>query len=93
MGHDRWGVTPDQKQAAINRLMNIIENPSSKTRDINAATRNLIAMESQNQKDELDQALRLIKRLVETAAHTLPGKDPAGNGQQPVLGNSQQDTQ
>lgn len=48
----RWPVSDQFKGAAMNRLGKILANPDSSERAVVAATRALIAMESQNQQDE-----------------------------------------
>lgn len=48
----RWGIRQEYRDLMIRRLTNIIANPSSSNREVTAASRALIAAESQNQQDE-----------------------------------------
>ena len=63
----RWNLSSEQKSEIVERLMAIVTNQASKPRDINAAVRNLISLELQNQKDEHEHAADVVRRLIEIA--------------------------
>lgn len=48
----RWPITQQYRDATIRRLVKIIADPASSTREAVSAARVLIAAESQNQSDE-----------------------------------------
>lgn len=50
--NQRWNIKPEYKDALVRRLTSIIADPNSTTREVTAASRALIAAESQNQSDE-----------------------------------------
>jgi hypothetical protein len=48
----RWPISPAARKAIVARLLHVITNPDSKPREVIAASRGLLAAESQNQLDE-----------------------------------------
>lgn len=48
----RWPIKPEYREGLIRRLTAIVISPNSKPREVIAASRALIAAESQNQADE-----------------------------------------
>jgi len=59
----RWQLSDADKKDIIDRCMGIVRAESSKPRDINAAVRNLISIEQQNQSDEKEQLGALLEQL------------------------------
>lgn len=50
----RWEIPDEYKQALIRRMMTIVANPDSSDRAATAASRVLLAAESQNQNDQVE---------------------------------------
>lgn len=48
----RWPIKPEYRAAMIQRLMRIVANPKSSSREVTAASKALLAAEGQNQLDE-----------------------------------------
>lgn len=48
----RWPIKLEYRAAMIQRLMRIVANPKSSSREVTAASKALLAAESQNQLDE-----------------------------------------
>lgn len=48
----RWPMTDTARKVIINRLLKIVANEKSSSREVTAAAKALLAAEAQNQKDE-----------------------------------------
>lgn len=89
----RWQLTTEQRVRIVERLMGIVDDKNSKTRDINAAVRNLIAIEQQNlidEKEQISEVLEYLNAYVANGDHAKPGAVlPAPGDQQGCSGGTQ----
>ncbi len=63
----RWPIKPEYREAIVRKLVQIIANPSSSPREVTAATRALMAAESQNQEDEHKALSDFRQRIIDIA--------------------------
>ena len=54
-----WPVKPEYREAMIKRLVRIIADPSSSSREVTAASKALLAAESQNKEEDTREAWRI----------------------------------
>jgi len=59
---ERWPISPQVRQAIINRLLKVMADPSSSKREIVSAAKALMAAEKQNQEDQLRDPGNEIQR-------------------------------
>ena len=62
----RWPVTDDQQREVVARLMGVVRSPTSRPRDITAASKAIISATKINAMRDADEALR-PNRFVEIA--------------------------
>lgn len=85
----RWPIKPEYREAMVKRLVRIIADPGSSTKEVTDASRALLAAERQNQSDETEiaddfnaQLYRLARDAgIDVRAITdqsTAGEDPAG---------------
>ena len=48
----RWPIKPEYREAVIKRLIRVIADPNSSPREVTAASKAIMAAETQNQSDE-----------------------------------------
>lgn len=88
----RWPIKPEYREAMVKRLVRIIADPGSSTKEVTDASRALLAAERQNQSDEteiLDDFNAQLYRLandagIDVAAITdqsAASDDPAGTAE------------
>lgn len=53
----RWPISEEDRAVVVGKLLEIVQDPKAKRREILAATRGLMAAERQNQSDEQSQAV------------------------------------
>lgn len=74
----RWPINPQFRKIIVNRLMRIMADPESSNREVMSAIKGLIAVESQNQKDEHISAIQSDRnRILEFAERLGFVDDPA----------------
>jgi len=87
----RYNITDELKQKMVDAIAKVFDNPESTQREINAASKVVIAAEAQNQADErvfegnariLEFAERLgirgeVEQAAEKSAGRIPGVDDA----------------
>lgn len=65
----RWPISPKYREAMITRLVRIIADPSSSTKEVTDASRALLAAERQNQQDEADVQDDFTTELIRLASN------------------------
>ncbi len=63
----RWPIKPEYREAMVKRLVRIIADPSSTTKEVTDASRALLAAERQNQADEAEAQDDFTAELVRLA--------------------------
>ena len=63
----RWPIKPEYREAMVKRLVRIIADPSSTTKEVTDASRALLAAERQNQADEAESQEDFTTELVSLA--------------------------
>jgi hypothetical protein len=63
----RWPIKPGDRDAMVQRLVSIIRNPLSSTKEVTDASRALLAAERQNQADEAEAQDDFTTELIRLA--------------------------
>jgi len=63
----RWPIKQKDRDAMVQRLVSIIENPLSSTKEVTDASRALLAAERQNQADEAEAQDDFTTELIRLA--------------------------
>ena len=63
----RWPIKPEYREAMVKRLVRIIADPSSSTKEVTDASRALLAAERQNQADEAEAQDDFTTELIRLA--------------------------
>lgn len=77
----RWPINENARKAIISRLLRIVADPQSSPREVTAASKALMAAESQNQKDEHLQLDEFKQRILAIAERCGIDRTVLGIGQ------------